>query len=34
MVSVAKLAVQITSMWVVYALMLFLGAGTITWAEG
>jgi len=34
MVSVAKLALQITSMWVVFALMLFLGAGTITWAEG
>ncbi|HSP33283.1 MAG TPA: isoprenylcysteine carboxylmethyltransferase family protein [Thermoanaerobaculia bacterium] len=34
MVSVGKLAVQIVSMSVVYALMLFLGAGTIAWAEG
>lgn len=34
MVNVAKLAVQITAMWLVYALILFLGAGTIAWAEG
>ncbi len=34
MVSVPKLAVQITLMYLVYALVLFLGAGTIAWAAG
>lgn len=34
MVSVAKLAIQITAMYVVFALALFLGAGTIAWTAG
>ena len=34
MVSVPKLALQITLMYLVYALVLFLGAGTIAWVAG